>query len=100
MIFSLEVSPEAQRELRAAVDWYEERDPELGRALYGEIASTLERIREAPRLHAKWLHDTRYRRARVHRFPFLVLFTFINEELIQVVAILHGRRNPDFLTKR
>ena len=83
--------PEANAELRAALEHYSNIRPELGQRFAEAVVDTLERIAAAPLLYA--IVDEGRRRAGVHRFPY-GLFFLVEETRMVVIACFHGRRDP------
>ena len=59
--------PQAEQEIRDACDWYDARQPGLGRRLYAEIESKIEAIGQNPTLFPIVLKT--YRRTILRRFP-------------------------------
>ena len=83
--------PVAIRELAVAASWYEEQGEGLGveRVRAVELVATgLSRLPERHPVVAR-----RTRRARVPRFPYFVLFV-IENDVILIIALLHGRSDP------
>jgi plasmid stabilization system protein ParE len=84
------LSPMADREFVEAAAWYE-REAGLGGAFIGQVQDALERIGRMPEMYATIHRDIR--RARVHRFPYSVLFRVLPDR-IEVIAVFHDKRNP------
>ena len=80
-----------------ALEWYEERQPGLGRQFDTELLAVFERIKQDPELFQK--ETELVRKARMPRFKYRIYFTVEGEE-IGVVAIWHPSRNPDALRRR
>jgi plasmid stabilization system protein ParE len=93
----LEFHVEAAEEVRAAVDWYEQRNPGAARAFALELDHAIEQIRDAPTRWPSHLHGTRY--CPMRRFPYLVVYRELDNGL-EVVAIAHGRRRPGYWKNR
>jgi plasmid stabilization system protein ParE len=85
------LSPEAQADLLEAFDWYEGQRPGLGSEFFAEVARVLQRIEDGPFGYAVVQGDTR--RAVVRRFPYSVFF-IVDPDVIDVTAVMHGRRDP------
>jgi len=85
------LEPEAEREFRAAAQWYGERTASLAEAFRDAVDTTLNSIEQSPARYPIALRDIR--KARVHRFPFVVYFVVLARAVV-VIAIMHGRRNP------
>jgi len=71
---------EAARGLEAAVAWYDEARPGLGRALLDEVASAEAAILRSPRAFRVVHRGTR--RYLLRRFPFQLLFRQEREEIV------------------
>lgn len=91
------VRPEARRDILDAALWYEDQQPDLGRALVGEIDSALERIQRGPMRYPKMYRDVR--RTLVHRFPYAA-FYILKSGHVAVIAVLHQRRDFKVLDDR
>ncbi len=83
--------PQAQVEVLAARQWYEERRHGLGGEFRAAIDAAVERVgrqpKSFPRVHGKM------RRALVQRFPFGLYFEIIGNQAV-VLGVVHGRRDP------
>lgn len=91
--------PEAEEEIAASVRWYERRRLGLGLEFVAALDRTLTRIAENPREFQEWPDDTRYRRAILDRFPYLVFFEIRGTE-IEVVAVAHAKQEPGYWRER
>ncbi|MEW6277753.1 MAG: type II toxin-antitoxin system RelE/ParE family toxin [Candidatus Eremiobacterota bacterium] len=90
--------PAAGLELQAAVDRYASEDPQLALEFLDEIDRILERIEENPYVFPSHHHGTR--KAIPRRFPFLVIFRLLEPEVIEIVAITHQHRRPNYWKDR
>ncbi len=93
--------PEAEDELRAAAEWYDDR-AELGDDLAAEVQATAVHIAEAAHsfAFARGVRESMgARQAPVKRFPYRVVFVELAEE-IRIVAIAHARRRPGYWRDR
>jgi toxin ParE1/3/4 len=89
--FRLIAESAADHDVVAAFDWYEGEKPGLGSEFLDELAVTYERIQDGPLRY----EDLRggIRRALLRRFPYAVYFA-VERDLVVVVAVLHGTRDP------
>jgi plasmid stabilization system protein ParE len=85
------VLPAAASDLDEARRWYEERSEGLGRDFILEVDQTLVRISHSPHAHAVGYRMVR--QAQVDRFPYVVSYR-ITDDSIDVLAVLHGGRDP------
>ena len=83
--------PEAEGDIVAARDWYEERRRGLSLEFRAALDESLSRIEANPELHARVYRDLR--RAVLRRFPFGVFYVIL-AEVTSVVAVFHTSRNP------
>ncbi len=87
------VLPEAEEELTATAQYYEEQRAGLGGAFLDAIDEALARASENPKARVSWMMDGRYGRSIVPRFLHLVFFEE-REDVIEVVAVTHASRLP------
>lgn len=95
----LVVTPGAQLELRAAAGWYSEREAGLGEDLVIEVDRTLATLVEAPQRNPSWREGMPYRKAFVHRFPYVVFYIETTDDVL-VLAIAHRKRKPGYWLQR
>lgn len=93
------VTPAAQLELRAAAGWYSEREAGLGEDLVLEVDRTLAPVLEAPQRNPSWRAGQPYRKAFVHRFPYVVFYLETAADVL-VLAIAHRKRKPGYWLRR
>jgi plasmid stabilization system protein ParE len=91
MSYRVRIRPEAERDVRKAVSWYEEQRSGLGKELVLELDSVYERLAENPHLYAN-IHRG-IRRAIVRRFPYGVFYLESARE-VRVIAVVDMARNP------
>lgn len=98
----LRVSAAAEEELQAAVAWYEEQRPGLGKEFFAEVGRVLSLILRnpamgspVPRVRAEY----GTRRVPLRRFPYFVMYRK-REDAIYVVAFAHARRKPGYWRHR
>src|SRR6266550_3581974 len=85
------LEPEAEAEFLAAGSWYAERNPAIAAASRASGARTLEAADRAPHQSPIGLRDIR--KALVRTFPYVVYYVVL-PDVISVIAIIHGRRDP------
>lgn len=83
--------PEAEGDIVAARDWYEERRRGLSLEFRASLDERLSRIEANPELHARVYRELR--RALLRRFPFGVFYV-IPPKVISRLAVFHTSRNP------
>jgi plasmid stabilization system protein ParE len=85
------VRPQAEAELEAAAAWYADRARGLGAEFVRVVDAAFAAIHRNP-LQFPVVHGT-VRRAVIRRFPYSVLFTATEEEIV-VLSLFHSRRDP------
>lgn len=97
MTRELRIGREAERDMRAAREWYERAIEGLGDEFLAEVESVLDRIAEAPGQFPVVHRDLR--RALLRRFPHAVFFQSDAAEIV-VLAVLHQARAPEVAARR
>lgn len=93
--------PEAETELRAAAEWYDDLAG-LGHELVAEVQAVTSKIIEMPGAFAPARGvraSVGAREAAVKRFPYRLIFVEVEQEL-RVVAVAHVRRRPGYWRDR
>ena len=91
MAYRLLVRPEAEADIRAAYLWYEEQVPGLGSEFLRCVDACFANIRRNPTLYP--IVHKQIRRALFRRFPYCAFYV-IRDDITQVLACLHAKRNP------
>jgi toxin ParE1/3/4 len=92
-----EFHPEAELELNEAADFYEAGVSGLGRDFGDEVNRVISVLLEHPELGARADDDLRHFVLR--RFPFSVVYAAA-DQLLYIVAIAHGSREPGYWKAR
>lgn len=96
------VEPEAEDELAAAIDWYEEQEPGLGAALMAEVDGTIGELQRGD-LTGLAVPGVRLglpvRRLPLDRFPYAVVF-LDHANAVHVIAFAHHKRRPGYWRHR
>ena len=89
--------PSAKRDVREAVEWYQERDPELAVRFLDAVYTTIALLERFPNLGSSvyGITDLNVRQLPVDRFPYQVVFRREKQALV-VVAIAHDRKRPGY----
>jgi len=83
--------PEAEQDLVSAQAWYEQQRSDLGTEFLARVSEALDQIAARPETHGiVWL-DVRF--CRLRRFPYVIYYRVLAER-IEVLAVLHGSRDP------
>ncbi|HPO17110.1 MAG TPA: type II toxin-antitoxin system RelE/ParE family toxin [Candidatus Hydrogenedentes bacterium] len=94
---SLRFLSPAENEMLKAARYYESKCSGLGCRFLGEVERTTEAISANPRAGAIFRRNIR-RRLLPH-FPFSLLYSISNEEIL-VVAVMDLRRDPEYWINR
>ena len=98
MNLSIEFRPQAEAELYKSYDWYEEQEPGLGDRFRLELEETIALVETRPNSFP-FVEETRFRRALLDKFPFVIIFTQENSTLV-IASVFHTSRNPANLMDR
>jgi plasmid stabilization system protein ParE len=82
---------EAQRDFDDAIDWYEKQRRGLGSRFSQAVQRELDKIAENPLVRGFVYSEVRC--GLVRRFPYGVYYR-VKLGRIEIIAILHGRRDP------
>ncbi len=82
---------EAEVDIQGARDQLEAVRVGLGNQVLARVREVLARIEKMPELHGKVWEDVRA--ARLKQFRYIVYFIVL-EDRIEVLAVLHGARDP------
>lgn len=82
----------AAAELREAAKYYEARVSGLGFDFIIEVRAAISRIVDNP--EAWQLLDEEIRRCRTHRFPYGIIYT-IEDRQVLILSVMHLHRHPD-----
>ena len=94
---SFRFHPDAERELREAVDYYKDIGTGLGYDFSVEVYSAIQRAVGYPRA---WpVLEGEVRRVLVQRFPYGVLYSGKEKSLL-IVAVMNLRREPGYWRSR
>lgn len=81
----------AEDDLVEAKSWYDSRREGLGDEFVLCVEEAFDRIRRMPLMGFEVMPSVR--RVGVRRFPFGVFYV-VDSDVISIVAVYHGRRNP------
>jgi plasmid stabilization system protein ParE len=87
----------AEIELDQAIEWYGAQAPGLGNAFLIEVLSAADRMARFP--EAWHLLGEGVRRCRLSRFPYGLIYTSDNNDIL-VLAVAHMHRRPDYWRDR
>jgi hypothetical protein len=87
----------AQRELKDAVRYYDAQRLHLGTEFRDEVWETIQRIKRFP--EAWHPLSASIRRCQMNRFPYGLIYTASNNELL-IIAVAHLHRVPEYWRSR
>ena len=94
---NLEFLPEARSEFAAAVEFYETKEPGLGKRFKNEIGEACSTLVAHPLLWRE--RDGGFRRVNCPVFPYYIAY-FTRGHTILIAAVAHERRLPDYWKTR
>ena len=95
---SVEFHPKAIVEAREAGKWYSAKAGRLAaRKFEQELDGAVKRIAESPERWPQYRRGTR--RYLLQRFPYAVIYR-LSGTSVQILAIAHARRRPEFWKQR
>lgn len=86
--------PEVDREAIAATKWITEDDPYQGSLFKDALTNAIRKAQEQWTIYR--VFDGEYRKIRVGKFTYAIIFRVQNEE-IQILAVMHLHRKPGYL---
>ncbi|MEX0778515.1 MAG: type II toxin-antitoxin system RelE/ParE family toxin [Balneolales bacterium] len=90
--------PEAARELRNAIEHYEEKREGLGAELFDEVEGILSQVSLFPDSGTPLSKSVQ--RILLDRFPFEIIYTISDKQTVFIYAIMHLRRKPGYWESR
>ncbi|MEO7297903.1 MAG: type II toxin-antitoxin system RelE/ParE family toxin [Verrucomicrobiota bacterium] len=94
----LNVTADANRDLEQASSWYNEKQAGLGDRFVLAVREKFEVILRWPEL-PRAVGRKSIRKVRIPRSPYSIYYRILGEK-IQIVAIVHGARDPNYLNYR
>lgn len=89
--------PAADEEFQRAIEAYQAESPQLGLRFYRSVLVTVARIEAHPYVRPRLRGPVR--KCLVEDFPYRLLYT-VEPDRLFVVAIMHGKRKPDYWFER
>jgi len=93
----LKILKGAQNDLHEGFRFYESQEEGIGSYFLSSLASDIDSLRLYAGIHPKTRSG--YYRMLAHRFPFVIYYKIIEEE-IRIYAVLDTRRNPTLHYRR
>lgn len=92
----IQLSEEASTDLAKGILFYETQARGLGAKFLQTMESAIESLRRYGGIHAR---DNGYQRLLVRKFPFAIYYQIVDED-IEIVAVIDGRRDSDWIARR
>ncbi len=97
MTYTLTLRKEAELDIDAQFDFYEQKRRGLGHDFLLCVEEALDKLHRNPLIYRK-LHKE-LRRLPIRRFPYRV-FYLVQDQHITVIAIFHARKDPSSWVER
>ena len=88
----------AIREYQAALRHYDQISPHLGDRFVAAMDEAGKRILSDPTSHP--VERGVFRRVRVRKFPYVMFFCVLSNDIVGVVAVAHTSRRPGYWRRR
>jgi plasmid stabilization system protein ParE len=98
-MFKVVILPVAKKDIHEAAQWYQTKQPGLGKRFTSEVRSKVSFIERNPMACAKKYDNVRT--VVLNTFPFLIHYTIDEvKNIIVISAVLHTSRNPNIWLNR
>lgn len=97
MTYTLIISPEAEKDIEAAFEWYNRQSSQLGSEFVREVDRSLSQIQQFPESNAIIYKNTR--RKLLKRFPYGIFYV-LESATIVTIACFHARQEPESWEQR
>lgn len=97
MTLPIEYAEDVREDIDSAYVWYEDQQPGLGERFLQAIGDVVAKLQVHPERFGRIRGEVRAGIAR--DFPYVVYFR-VEESRIVVIAVLHGRRDPQEWLRR
>ncbi|MGB0562453.1 MAG: type II toxin-antitoxin system RelE/ParE family toxin [Spirulinaceae cyanobacterium] len=94
---NISFDPLAAQEFKTAFDYYESQETGLGEQFRQALWSALAILERYPEVGQEV--RPRIRKMLIKRFPYKLIYT-VNSDLIYVLAVAHGYREPNYWIER
>ncbi|MDA0586987.1 MAG: type II toxin-antitoxin system RelE/ParE family toxin [Planctomycetota bacterium] len=92
---------QAAAEYRDVRRWYSrEASPDLADDFRAEVDRGVEMIARNPARCGFYDSEQQHRWIRLRRFPYLLIYSVIDEQTVLIVAVAHVRRSPGYWKDR
>lgn len=102
MTLAFDFHPEAQAELVADVDWYDEREPGVGDRFAHAVRAAIDSAVDDPEawpILPGWDREPVVRSRSVTGFPYRIVY-LVEDDVLTIVAVAHTKRRPGYWRER
>ena len=89
-----------QREVQEICDYYDGKGDGLGDAFFAEFEAAIEAIRQNPGKWPPLRAETDKRKARLRRFPYVIVYRKVGEHRVRVLVVKHKKRRETLGIRR
>ncbi len=90
----VEYHPAIEHELREIIEYYDQCSQGLGKEFLDEFERQILKIASMP---TRWRTvEDDIRRSLMRRFPYVIYFRALENDVFRVTVIKHQRRHPDY----
>lgn len=94
----VEYHPAIESELREIIEYYNKCSQGLGAEFLDEFERQILKIALMP---TRWMTvEDDIRRSLMRRFPYVIYFRALEDEVLRVTVVKHQRRHPDYSRSR
>ena len=97
MTLPIEYAVEVREDIDSAYAWYEEQQTGLGERFLSAVSDVVQQIQSNPQVFGRVRGNVRAGLAR--DFPYVVYFRSEVTRIV-IIAVLHGRRDPQIWMRR
>ncbi|HSO39374.1 MAG TPA: type II toxin-antitoxin system RelE/ParE family toxin [Labilithrix sp.] len=93
---------QALEEIRSATEWYDRQRRGLGDEFLDTLDALVMQLADAPGLGGRLpgaAPDCVARRVLLTRFPYVVVFVEVDDE-VRVISVMHAKRRPGYWMRR
>ena len=94
----IEYHPAIEGELKEIIDYYNKHSSGLGKDFLSEFERQIFKISSMP---TRWgVVEDDIRRSLIKRFPYVIYFRLVENNILRVLVVKHQRRHPNYGIKR
>lgn len=89
---------DAETEFLEAAAYYEEQQENLGSRFEAALETALAKVSSYPQAAHKF--DGPFQKARLRKFPYAAIYRMLDDENLQIIAVMHLHRKPGYWKSR